>query len=42
MKLLNLGCGQKYHKDWVNIDFVSNREQVVSHNLLEEIPENER
>lgn len=38
MKLLNLGCGQKYHKDWVNIDFVSNSEEVVQHNLLTGIP----
>nr|WP_315177567.1 methyltransferase domain-containing protein [uncultured Flavobacterium sp.] len=38
MKLLNLGCGQKYHKDWVNIDFVSNSEYVMQHNLLDGIP----
>ena len=38
MKLLNLGCGQKYNKDWVNIDFASNNEHVLSHNLLDGIP----
>lgn len=38
MKLLNLGCGQKYHKDWVNIDFESNNEYVIQHNLLDGIP----
>jgi predicted SAM-dependent methyltransferase len=38
MKLLNLGCGQKYHRDWVNIDFVSNNEYVIQHNLLDGIP----
>jgi len=38
MKLLNLGCGQKYHKDWLNIDFVSNSEYVKAHNLLKGIP----
>lgn len=38
MKLLNLGCGQKYHKEWVNIDFVSNSEYVKQHNLLDGIP----
>jgi predicted SAM-dependent methyltransferase len=38
MKLLNLGCGQKYHKDWVNIDFVSNNENVIQHNLLTGVP----
>lgn len=38
MKLLNLGCGNSYHKDWINIDFVSNSELVLQHNLLEGIP----
>lgn len=40
MKLLNLGCGQKFHKDWINIDFVSTSEYVVQHNLLDGIPIN--
>ena len=35
MKLLNLGCGQKYHNDWLNIDFVSNNDYVIQHNLLD-------
>jgi predicted SAM-dependent methyltransferase len=38
MKLVNLGCGNKYHKDWINIDFVSNSECVLQHNLLDGIP----
>ena len=38
MKLLNLGCGTTYHKDWINIDFASNSEHVMQHNLLEGIP----
>lgn len=38
MKLLNLGCGQKFHKDWVNVDFYSNSEHVIAHNLLNGIP----
>jgi predicted SAM-dependent methyltransferase len=37
-KLLNLGCGSKYHKDWTNVDFVSNDPNVVNHNLLKGIP----
>jgi predicted SAM-dependent methyltransferase len=41
MKLVNLGCGQKYHKDWINIDFVSNSEDVIQHNLLDGIPIND-
>ncbi len=38
MLLLNLGCGNTYHKDWLNIDFISNNEYVKSHNLLTGIP----
>lgn len=38
MKLLNLGCGTNFHEDWINIDFVSNSEKVISHNLLNGIP----
>lgn len=40
MKLLNLGCGGRYHKDWINIDFKSNNEDVIEHNLLKGIPLN--
>lgn len=38
MKLLNLGCGNTYHKKWTNIDFISNSEYVQTHNLLKGIP----
>lgn len=38
MNLLNLGCGSTFHKDWINIDFVSNSDNVQAHNLLEGIP----
>lgn len=38
MKLLNLGCGSHYHKEWTNIDFVSKNEDVIPHNLLNGIP----
>jgi len=38
MKLLNLGCGQRYHTEWTNIDFVSSNDHVVAHNLLQGIP----
>ncbi len=38
MKLLNLGCGEKYHKEWINIDFISNNDNVQAHNLLSGIP----
>ena len=36
--LLNLGCGKRYHKDWTNVDFISNNDNVVAANLLKGIP----
>lgn len=38
MKLLNLGCGSHYHKDWINVDFISRADEVIAHNLLNGIP----
>ena len=38
MKLLNLGCGTRYHPDWINIDFVSTNKNIIVHNLLKGIP----
>ncbi|NJO92834.1 MAG: methyltransferase domain-containing protein [Chloroflexia bacterium] len=38
---LNLGCGSRLHKEWTNIDFVSNNEHVKAHNLLQGIPFND-
>jgi predicted SAM-dependent methyltransferase len=38
MKYLNLACGDRFHKDWINVDFVSSNEFVLCHNLLEGIP----
>ena len=38
MKFLNLGCGNNYHKDWINIDFTSKNDDVIEHNLLNGIP----
>lgn len=37
-KLLNLGCGPRYHKEWVNVDFYSDMPDVIAHNLLKGIP----
>ena len=36
--LLNLGCGDRYHPSWINIDFVARRNAVVGHNLHSGIP----
>ncbi|WP_038029196.1 class I SAM-dependent methyltransferase [Thermonema rossianum] len=38
MKYLNLGCGYRYHPDWVNIDFVSTGPGVLAHDLRKGIP----
>jgi SAM-dependent methyltransferase len=38
MLLLNLGCGSRFHKDWINIDFASQSNDVLEHNLLSGIP----
>lgn len=35
---LNLGCGQNYHPDWVNLDMYSSSPLVRAHNLLTGIP----
>ena len=37
-KLLNLGCGNRYHRDWVNIDSVSRNKSIIAHNLSKGIP----
>ncbi|MEN8263812.1 MAG: methyltransferase domain-containing protein [Nitrospirota bacterium] len=38
MKYLNIGCGNRFNKDWINIDFNSHHSAVTAHNLLEGIP----
>ena len=38
LKLLNLGCGSRYHPDWINIDFGSNNKDVLAYDLLKGIP----
>ena len=38
LKLLNLGCGSRFHRDWINIDFCSSSPYVKTHNLLAGIP----
>jgi predicted SAM-dependent methyltransferase len=36
--MLNLGCGNRFHHEWVNIDFASSSEYVRAYNLLKGIP----
>ena len=36
--LLNLGCGARFHRDWVNVDSFAADPSVISHDLLQGIP----
>ena len=38
MKLLNIACGGRYHKDWTNIDFDADSNLVKKVNILGGLP----
>ena len=38
LNYLNLGCGFNFHKEWINVDMISNSPYVISHNLFKGIP----
>jgi predicted SAM-dependent methyltransferase len=38
MRMINLGCGRKFHPDWVNVDSVSRDPSVRKHDLSRGIP----
>jgi predicted SAM-dependent methyltransferase len=35
---LNLGCGERFHPDWINVDLSAARSGVVAHDLAKGIP----
>jgi predicted SAM-dependent methyltransferase len=35
---LNLGCGERFHADWINIDLTAGRSGVIAHDLESGIP----
>ena len=37
-KYLNLGCGSRYHRDWINIDISPQGPEVIQNNLSRGIP----
>lgn len=37
-KYLNLGCGNRYHPDWINIDIVARSPEVIQNDLSRGIP----
>jgi predicted SAM-dependent methyltransferase len=39
MNYLNLGCGQRFHPNWTNIDFSSTSLFIIAHNLTQGIPQ---
>ncbi len=36
--MANLGCGRRYHPDWINIDIVAHSPAVIAHDLRKGIP----
>lgn len=38
MLKVNIGCGNRFAENWINLDFNSTEKKVVSHNLLEPLP----
>ncbi len=38
MRLLNLGCGRRYHRDWINVDFRSTGPGVLAIDLGGRLP----
>jgi predicted SAM-dependent methyltransferase len=38
MKLLNLGCGAKYHPEWINVNFYKSGPDVIVHDLTHTFP----
>lgn len=38
MKMLNVACGSRYHREWVNIDFAPASDLVKKVNVLEGLP----
>src|SRR5712664_2349080 len=35
---LNLGCGERFHPDWINLDLAAGQSNVISHDLARGIP----
>lgn len=38
LSYLNLGCGHHFHRDWVNVDFISTGSEVLAHDLRKSFP----
>ena len=38
LNYINIGCGNRYHSDWINIDIKSKDPNVIEYNILKGIP----
>ena len=37
-KMLNVGCGRRFHADWVNVDLVPSDESVQAYDISKGLP----
>src|SRR5689334_7513501 len=37
-RMVNLGCGARYHPEWINIDIVPQGQGIIAHKLQQGIP----
>ncbi|MFK7767052.1 MAG: methyltransferase domain-containing protein [Mariniblastus sp.] len=37
-RYLNIGCGRRYHSEWVNLDLESNDPEVIRHDITSGVP----
>lgn len=38
MKLVNLGCGDRFHSDWINVDLIPNSKDVLQVDVVRGLP----
>jgi predicted SAM-dependent methyltransferase len=38
LRMLNLGCGKRFHADWINVDFHANAPEVIACDLSQGLP----
>jgi len=38
LRNLNIGCGDRFHRDWCNVDLVSKNDQVLQHDIRTGLP----
>lgn len=38
MKLINLGCGNTFHSDWVNLDLIVGVDEIIPYDIRQKLP----